>query len=114
MRSIASVFALLLPLACAVVHAQGKAVPEALSARDKGNCLACHQLPDGVGPPNRSDVGPRLEGGRMRTLGKSRLRELVSDPTASNPDTVMPPFGKHRLLDAAEIDRIVEYLHALP
>ena len=38
----------------------------------------------------------------------------IIDPTAANPDTVMPPFGQHRILDAAEIERLVEFLHALP
>jgi sulfur-oxidizing protein SoxX len=33
---------------------------------------------------------------------------------AANPDTLMPPFGRHRILHAAEIDRVVEYLYALP
>jgi len=55
-----------------------------------------------------------LEGPRMRSLGKRALRELIADPTRANPDTVMPPYGKHHLLDAAEIDRLVEFLHALP
>jgi sulfur-oxidizing protein SoxA len=26
----------------------------------------------------------------------------------------MPPFGRHRILDSAEIDRLVDYLYALP
>jgi sulfur-oxidizing protein SoxX len=50
----------------------------------------------------------------MRELGKPALRQSIADPTRANPDTVMPPFGRHRLLDAAEIDRLVEFLHALP
>ena len=50
----------------------------------------------------------------MRELGRARLRELIVDPARLNPDTVMPPFGRHRILDAVEIDRLVEYLHALP
>ncbi|HEX7606987.1 MAG TPA: sulfur oxidation c-type cytochrome SoxX [Usitatibacter sp.] len=81
---------------------------------DKGNCIACHQLPQGSGPPTRADVGPRLEGPRMRALGKDALRRWLVDPMRANPDTVMPPFGRHRLLDDAEIDRIVDFLVALP
>ena len=50
----------------------------------------------------------------MRSLGRERLREIIEDPTRANPDTVMPPFGRHRILDPTEINRIVEYLHALP
>jgi L-cysteine S-thiosulfotransferase len=50
----------------------------------------------------------------MREIGKRALREIIVDPTLANPDTVMPPYGRHRLLEPAEIDRLVEYLHALP
>jgi L-cysteine S-thiosulfotransferase len=81
---------------------------------DKGNCIACHQLPAGAGPATRADLGPRLEGARMRALGRAALRQAIVDPTRANPDTVMPPFGRHRLLDAAEIDRLVQFLEALP
>lgn len=81
---------------------------------DKGNCIACHQLPAGAGPATRADLGPRLEGTRMRALGRSALRQALVDPTRANPDTVMPPFGRHRLLDSAEIDRLVEFLVSLP
>ena len=94
--------------------AQSATPPPAFVQRDKGHCIACHQVPDGAGPAPRSDVGPKLTGARMRELGRARLRELIEDPTRANPDTIMPPFGRHRILEAAEIGRIVEYLHALP
>lgn len=80
----------------------------------KGHCIACHQLPEGAGPATRADLGPRLEGDRMRALGRAGIRRALEDPTRDNPDTVMPPFGRHRILTAAEIDRLVEFLHALP
>jgi sulfur-oxidizing protein SoxX len=94
--------------------AQTSAPPPAFLLRAKGHCIACHQVPEGAGPATRSDVGPRLTGARMRELGRARLRELIEDPSRANPETVMPPFGRHRILEAAEISRIVEYLHALP
>jgi sulfur-oxidizing protein SoxX len=81
---------------------------------DKGHCIACHQLPEGAGPARRANIGPRLEGARMRALGRDALRALITDPMRANPDTVMPPFGRHHILDAAEIDRIVDFLYALP
>jgi sulfur-oxidizing protein SoxX len=89
-------------------------VPETFVRPDKGHCIACHQLPDGVGQARRSDLGPRLEGARMRELGRARIRALIHDPMTANPDTVMPPFGRHRILEPAEIERLVEFLHALP
>ena len=95
-------------------NAQRVAAPAAFTQPAKGHCAACHQVPEGAGPASRADLGPRLEGARMRELGRARLRELINDPTRANPNTVMPPFGKHRILEAREIDLIVEYLHALP
>lgn len=94
--------------------AQKAAAPEVFLRVDKGHCIACHQLPDGIWPATRADLGPRLEGRRMRELGRARLRELIQDPTRANPDTVMPPYGRHRILENDEIERLVEYLHALP
>jgi sulfur-oxidizing protein SoxX len=82
--------------------------------KDKGYCIACHPLPAGVGPATRADVGPALEGARMRALGRPALRELIVDPTKANPATLMPPFGRHKILEPAEIDKLVEFLNALP
>ncbi|MGZ5088644.1 MAG: c-type cytochrome [Usitatibacter sp.] len=110
------VAAAVLAIACAGATAAA-AQPSALELfvrPDKGDCIACHQLAQGVGPATRADVGPLLEGTRMRTLGKPALREALTDPTRANPDTVMPPYGRHRILDRAEIDRLVEFLVALP
>ena len=81
---------------------------------DKGYCIACHAVPPSAGPVTRSNVGPALTGSRMRELGSAGLHELLRDPTRANPDTVMPPFGKHRILEEREIDRVTEYLLALP
>ena len=94
--------------------AQPTPAPDVFVRADKGHCIACHQLPEGTGPATRADLGPRLEGARMRSLGKAGLRSLIADPMRANPDTVMPPFGRHRILEPAEIDRLVEFLHALP
>jgi sulfur-oxidizing protein SoxX len=94
--------------------AQTKTPPPAFAQRDKGHCIACHQVPEGAGPATRADLGPRLTGARMRELGRAKLREIIEDPTRANADTVMPPFGRHRILEPTEITRIVEYLHALP
>ena len=104
------------PIAAAVLAlpcmAQG--VPEAFVKPDRGNCIACHQLPAPLEPRTRADLGPALDGTRMRALGRAGIRSAIEDPTRANPATVMPPYGRHRILDKAEIDRLVEFLHALP
>jgi len=79
-------------------------------ARDKGNCLACHAIADGELP---GTLGPPLVYMQQRFPDKAQLRAQIWDPTARNPDTVMPPFGRHRILSEAEIDLIVDYIHSL-
>jgi sulfur-oxidizing protein SoxX len=81
---------------------------------DKGNCVACHRLPEGAGPATKADIGPPLDGARLKGWDAARLRALLDDPTRMNPDTVKPPYGRHRILEDAEIERLVEFLRALP
>lgn len=114
MRLPRRVLAALAAGAALAASAQPPSPPEAFTRADKGHCIACHQLPEGHGPASRADLGPRLEGGRMRALGRSGVRQAITDPSRANPDTLMPPFGRHRILEAAEIEALVEYLHALP
>ena len=113
MRVFRAALAIALPALAFIAAAQQPAL-DLFVRPDKGRCIACHQLPEGAGPPTRADVGPRLEGARMRALGKPALRAVLTDPMAANPDTVMPPFGKHRILDSAEIERLSDFLLALP
>jgi sulfur-oxidizing protein SoxX len=94
--------------------AQAPAALDLFVRGDKGACIACHALPEGAGPATRGDLGPALTGARTRELGRAKLRELLEDPTRANPDTLMPPYGRHRILERGEIEALVEYLHALP
>lgn len=113
-RALAALAAAAIVCAPLAARAQAASPPEAFLRPEMGHCIACHQLPEGLGPATRADLGPRLDGARMRELGRLRLRELIEDPLRANPDSVMPPFGRHRILEAGEIERLVEYLHALP
>lgn len=78
--------------------------------RDKGNCLACHQIQDAPLPGN---VGPPLIHMKQKYPDPSRLRAQIWDATQNNPTTLMPPFGRHRILTESEIDLIVDYLYTL-
>jgi len=80
------------------------------TARDKGNCLACHAIADGELPGN---IGPPLVYMQQRFPDRAQLRAQVWDATARNPNTVMPPFGRHRIPSDEEIDLIVDYIHTL-
>lgn len=86
---------------------QGKAVAE---DRVKGNCFACHDYAGAVLPGN---VGPKLVNMKARYPDKDKLRAHIWDPTKNNPNTIMPPFGKHRILTEKEIDAVVEWVSTL-
>ena len=77
----------------------------------KGNCLACHQIPADPRAVTAATIGPPLIGMRVRFPDSDRLRRQISDPIAANPNTVMPPFGRHRILEEDEIDAIIDYLY---
>ena len=79
-------------------------------SRSKGNCIACHVIDDGALPGN---VGPPLMSMRLRFPERAQLSEQIWDPTARNPNTMMPPFGKYLILTREEIEAIVDYLYTL-
>lgn len=78
--------------------------------RKKGNCLACHVIEDGELAGNS---GPPLLAMQARFPDKAALRAQIWDPTARNPQTLMPPFGKHGILTDDELDKVVEYIYSL-
>jgi sulfur-oxidizing protein SoxX len=78
--------------------------------RKKGNCLACHAMDDGSLPGN---IGPPLVSMKLRFPDKDVLRAQIWDATVRNPNTIMPPFGRHKMLSEEEIDWITEYVHGL-
>ena len=79
----------------------------------KGNCLACHAMPSDAKAVTSANIGPPLVAIRVRFPDREQLRRQVWDAGLSNPDTVMPPFGKHQILTTEEIDLIVDYLYTL-
>ncbi|HKB81732.1 MAG TPA: sulfur oxidation c-type cytochrome SoxX [Burkholderiales bacterium] len=79
----------------------------------KGNCLACHAMPSDPAAVTSANIGPPLVAIRARFPDREQLRRKVWDAGLSNPDTVMPPFGKQQILTSEEIDLIVEYLYTL-
>ena len=78
--------------------------------RAKGNCLACHAIEGGESPGN---IGPELSNMKQRYPDKTLLRKRIWDETQFNPITVMPPFGRHRILTEDEIDQVVDFIHSL-
>lgn len=78
-------------------------------AHAKGNCQACHYVA-GISSGN---IAPSLTGVAQRIPDKSRLRAQIRDPARFNPNTIMPPYGKHEILTSDEIEKVVEWLWTL-
>jgi len=78
--------------------------------RKKGNCLACHAIKGGRLPGN---IGPPLVNMQDRFPDKSKLRDQIWDATTNNPNTIMPPFGKHKILSKSELDKVVDFIYSL-
>jgi sulfur-oxidizing protein SoxX len=79
----------------------------------KGNCIACHQVPGDESQRSFSRIGPSLSDVKARIPDRARLRAIIWDPLAVLPNSVMPPYGRNRILTEAEIDAVVAYLETL-
>lgn len=89
------------------VLAEGKKVA---FDRKKGNCLACHMVDDGVSPGN---LGPPLVAMKARFPERQMLHAQIWDAQEKNPETIMPPFGRHGMLSEAELEKVVDYVWSL-
>ena len=78
--------------------------------RRKGNCMSCHVI---AGANLHGNIGPPLLAMKQRFPDKAALRAQIWDSTVKNPQSMMPPFGKHRVLSEDEIDKVIEYLLTL-
>jgi sulfur-oxidizing protein SoxX len=78
--------------------------------RKKGNCLACHSIAGGKSPGN---IAPALVAMQSRFPSKAELRAQIWDATVKNPESPMPPFGKHGALSEDEVDLITEFIWTL-
>jgi sulfur-oxidizing protein SoxX len=102
---------LLTPLQASAADATAIEKGKALSVdRKLGNCLACHAMDDGTLPGN---IGPPLIAMKARYPDKAKLRTQIWDATVANPNTIMPPFGRHQMLSEEQIDQITEYIYTL-
>lgn len=78
--------------------------------RKKGNCLACHDIAGGSLPGN---IGPPLVAMKARFPDFNTLRDQIYDARKKNPNTIMIPFGPHKVLSDKEIDLIAKFIHTL-
>ena len=78
--------------------------------RGKGNCLTCHAIKGGDLP---GSIGPELVDIKSKYPNRDELVAIVTDETKRNPLTVMPPFGRNRILTEKEIGAVVDFLQTL-
>jgi L-cysteine S-thiosulfotransferase len=78
--------------------------------RGKGNCLTCHDIKGGDLP---GTIGPQLKDIKSKYPDRNELVAIVTDETKRNPLTVMPPFGRNRILTEQEINAVVDFLQTL-
>jgi sulfur-oxidizing protein SoxX len=93
-------------------HAQSAAAEGQKLAfdRSKGNCLTCHVIKGGDLP---GTIGPELVDIKSKYPKREDLVAILNDETLRNPLTVMPPFGRNRILTEKEINAVVDFLQTL-
>ena len=104
-------FALVLVAATPAAAQSAAAEGERLAFdRSKGNCLTCHEIKGGDLP---GTIGPALVDIKSKYPDRNDLVAILNDETKRNPLTMMPPFGRNRILTDKEIDAIVDFLETL-
>ncbi len=78
--------------------------------RKKGNCLACHKIEGGE---QTGTIGPPLVMMKLRYPDHKLLWKKIYDSTADNPNSVMPPFGRHGIFTDDELESIVDFIETL-
>lgn len=105
--SLLGVFALSQPARAQSAAAEGQKIA---FDRGKGNCLTCHEIKGGDLP---GTLGPPLTEIKSKYPNRDDLVAIVFDETKRNPQTVMPPFGRNRILTDKEISAVVDFLQTL-
>ncbi len=78
-----------------------------------GNCLACHAMPTMPDAVAAGTIGPPLIAMQARYPDKAKLRAQIWNAMDANPNTVMIPFGKNKVLTEQEIDKVTDFVYGL-
>ena len=74
-------------------------------------CQACHQY---AGTEQAGTVAPPLLGMKARFPDRKKLYNIIYDPQVTmKKDTMMPPFGRNKLLAKDEIEKVIDFLYTL-
>jgi L-cysteine S-thiosulfotransferase len=110
-RTLALTLAIGAAVSLQAAHAQSGSEGQRLAFdRSKGNCLSCHEIKGGDLP---GTIGPALRDIKSKYADRNDLVAILTDETRRNPQTVMPPFGRNRILTEQEINAIVDFLQTL-
>lgn len=74
-----------------------------------GNCLACHAVtkhPEMVA----GNIAPPFVAMKARFPDIAKLKAIIYDEQVNNPDTIMPPFGRNKILTPEQIDAVANYI----
>jgi L-cysteine S-thiosulfotransferase len=90
---------------------------ELVANRQKGDCLSCHKLSLLASVADQGAIGSPLDGIGGR-YSDAQLRQVLVQPKAYFPDTIMPSYytadgGDASILTATEIEDLVAYLRTL-
>lgn len=74
-------------------------------------CQACHVF---EGADQAGTVGPAFVKMKQRFPEREKLRAIIYDAQkALKPHTMMPPFGKHGLVDKEQTEKLIDFLYTL-
>ncbi len=90
---------------------------EVFISTEKGGCPACHQLSSLPPVIGQGSIGPALDGTGSR-YNEGQLRQVLLQPRAYFPETIMPSYyrvagGDASVLTAGEVEDLVAYLGTL-
>ena len=72
-------------------------------------CVACHQF---TGTTQAGSLGPPLLVMKSRFPDRKTIYNIIYDPAVTiRPHTMMPPFGRNKLITKQEINKIIDFLY---
>ena len=75
-----------------------------------GNCTACHAIP-ADSKIVAGDMGPPFIGMKARFPDIAKLKLAIADQKAISHETIMPPFGRNKILTPEQIDVVAQYIY---
>jgi sulfur-oxidizing protein SoxX len=102
---------------CLILAFAAGAEPISTSSIEQGRtlakelCQACHEF---AGADQAGTVAPPFITMKQRYPKRDRLRAIIYDAQkALKPHTMMPPFGRHGLVDKEQTEQLINFLYSL-